>query len=103
MSSVNTSNWDKKYIDLGTVKVGSKNVFVFSATKNLDISRIGTSCGCSSAKYNSKDKTLTVTFKPNAIPIHLMYVGFYVTSKTIKVKFEDGTQDILSFKAKVIR
>lgn len=97
-------NWVNDFINLGEVKVGETVEVKFIATKELKIKGAIASCGCSTPKYDKKGaKELIVVYKVGSIPRHLESAGFYTTTKTITVSFEDGSEDILKFHAKVVK
>ena len=103
MSSANTEKWEKKIIDIGPVKVGTKLDIIFKATRPLEIENIKVGCTCTKYHYSNKDNVLLVKYKAGSIPFHLRAVGFYTISKTLSIYYKDGTMDVLSFKVKVTR
>ena len=95
-------NWKTKHINLGEIAVGKKRIITFTCLEDLGIIKnMVSTCGCSTPKR--KDNNIIVTFVPGPVPLHLASVKFYVTTKQIKITYADGTQDILSFTAKVIK
>lgn len=95
-------NWENKKIDLGTIKVGTKNTVIFKADTDLEIDHISTSCGCTSAKYHKKNKTLSAVYIPKSIPAHLISEGEYRTVKSIRVYYKNGEEDTLQLMARII-
>lgn len=100
-------NWAEQIINLGKVKENSKISFNFVATKNLEIVRIKPGCGtCTFVKKLNKDLQLPVIYKPGSIPIRLRNAnggnGLPVR-KTITITYSDGTEDVLTFTATVIK
>jgi len=91
-----------KIIDLGDVYVGKKYIVIFNVIKKLPpIYSIVSSCGCSKPSYNESKKQIVVNYTPNKIPNHLREQGWYETTKSITVKYRDGSEDILRFKSTV--
>lgn len=83
--------WDQTTINLGTVTENSEHTISFHYDGDISLIRdnsgknykISTSCGCSSANWDSKTNTLLVTFKAKPVPIHLASIGEYTTSPTV--------------------
>lgn len=96
-------NWEKTRIDLGEVKQGTSRRFTFQATKDLDIVKIKLGCdSCTKAKY--KDRVLNVIFTPQSIPVHISLTqNFQISTKIIILKYSDGTEETLTFTAKIIK
>lgn len=106
MSSAIIKRWETKFINLGTIRLGKKHSITFEATKDLSddlISRIKTSCGCTTPYYDAKERKLFVKFKPQPMPVHLIGAGRYTTTKFVTVMYKDGTEDVLAFRATIIR
>ena len=82
MSSANTERWEKKIIDVGTVKVGTKLDIVFKATRPLEIEDIKVGCTCTKFHYSNKDNTLLVIYKAGSIPFKSCRFLYYI--KNIK-------------------
>lgn len=100
--------WEIKNIDLGTIKQKAGQEIIFKVKEGEEIKRISnldSSCGCSTPRWDEKNKQLKVSYIPGAVPIHLIKEGkkSYKSSKMIYVKYEDGTSDVLNFTAKVIK
>lgn len=91
--------WKEYKIDVGEVKVNTKKAVVFTYTGDKEISQIIKRCGCTSATYNKKSKTLEVIFSTGHIPMHLKHLGSMKTTKSVVVRYADGTQDSLFFTA----
>ncbi len=94
-------NWDNKFIDLGTVKVGRLIKVIFNAVDDIHIESMSSSCGCSTPKYDKDNKKLIVNFIPDKVPVHLKLKGFYETTKSITLHYTNGEMETLSFKAKI--
>jgi len=91
--------WKNRVIDLGIVKQTNKVIIEFEATSIIsNVGKVSTSCGCTKAVI--KDSKVVVTYKPGSIPIHLKEM---TTFKNIIIYYKDGSQDILTFNAKVIK
>ena len=97
-------NWVSEHINIGALRVGVKKEVIFKTLKeDLKIDSMKSSCKCSKPKYDKEKKTLSVTFTPGTIPQHLMHKGAYTTKKSISIRYKNGSEDIISFKATVIR
>src|SRR6187455_1351959 len=95
-------NWKIKHIQLGDINVGKKKKITFECLEELGVIKSMTStCGCSTPKRDGNN--ILVTFVPQPVPLHLASVKFYISTKQIKITYADGTKDILSFTAKVIK
>lgn len=96
--------WIQKEINLGEVKSRTKVPVRFTANEVLNIKNIIASCGCTTPEYKKGGtKEVYVVFNSGDVPKHLEAVGYYTTTKTLTVFYEDGSDDILSFKAKIIK
>lgn len=98
------TNWKNNHLILGEIKVGQKSIIIFQALQELPpIKNIAVSCGCTKPDYNKKTKEMVVSFKPKPIPHHLKEQGFYATTKTIIVTYNNGEEETLKFTAKIIQ
>jgi len=95
-------NWDKTKVDLGEVKQGKRSVIEFRAIRELDIEQLSSSCGCSKPDYDKKNRVLRVYYNAGEVPYHRRKDGFYITEKSIDVRYRDGGMDKLSFSVKVV-
>lgn len=94
-------------INLGKIKVGSKNVFQFPYSDVDYISRVTSPCVCTDVSNHVREKVIRGSYTPKPIPDHLKLEG--VTEQPIKytitVKYvKDGheiTQE-LTFTATII-
>jgi len=98
-------NWERTHIDLGAIKEKSSVNIDYNYIGSKVITEIIPSCpGCTIASYNSKTKQIEAAYNPGKLPRHLAGTFYHVTiQKTILVKYEDGTKDILSFSGKIIK
>ena len=95
-------NWKQRIINLGEIKAGKKITVTFVADQDLiDVDNMISSCGCSSPRID-KNK-IVVQYTPGAVPRHLQNVGFYTSENKVTITYKDRSQDILRFKAKVIK
>lgn len=104
--------WNRKNVNLGTLKPGqaAKATFTFDGDIELLPNPYGpgwdmeTSCGCAAADWNPLTKTMTLTYHAKEIPVHLMGVGQYTTSQYVqfplKINGFEGN-DTLTFTATV--
>lgn len=95
-------NWKSTTLNLGTIQAGKKQTVVFEADQDLkNVANMTSSCGCSSPKINGNK--VIVTYTPGQVPRHLQSVGFYLSTNKVTITYNDRSQDILRFKAKVIK
>lgn len=96
------NEWRTKHIDLGDISVNEKQTLTFHAKGDLiNIVSLKSSCGCSKPKQ--KGNSIVVSYTPTAVPKHLQEQGFYNTTKKVTLRYADGSQDVLSFTAKVFK
>jgi len=97
-------NWEKIAINLEEPLKENSSVRVeFKALKDLAIKNIATSCGCLGALYNKTDRVLEAMFRTGSVPVHLSSQGYYITHKNIVITYEDGSSEILSLSAKIVK
>lgn len=96
------TRWKKYIKDLGNIISNEKVIVTFEANEKLpQISKIEVSCECISPRYNENNNSITITYKPNKVPVHLRDIGYYTTTKSITINYSNGKRDELKFKAKV--
>lgn len=95
-------NWKTNFIDLGEVLENSKHKVEYNSLEELEVSSIVTGCGCSKAKYDKDEKTLTVTYRPGRVNNYLRKIGFAANSVNIKVKYKNGEIDTLRLVSKIV-
>lgn len=96
--------WDKQSKNLGILKEEIKTIVTFEAKGDLrKIISLRSSCGCTTPIYDPETGMLKVSYKPGLVPKHLEAQGYYNSTKTITVAYEDGIKDVLSFNAKIIK
>lgn len=90
--------WNKTIHDFGEVKPKQALKFVFQYNGEKKIVHVHPSCGCTAAALAGN--SVTVNYEAPAVPSHLKAMGQNTQdfSKTIKVKFDDGTQDVLTIR-----
>ena len=92
-------------IYLGSIKVGNRQKVVFSAKtsppEGFDVTKLTTSCGCSSAEYDKETGDIEVDYVPKEVPKHLKHQGYYKTSKRVTIHDNTGDVTTLEFSAKV--
>lgn len=95
-------NWENTDIVLeGAIKEHTIVFFEFRAVRDLKIVSLIPSCGCMSPIYDISKRVLTASFNVGSIPIHLVQQGFYIARKNIRIMYEDGSDELLSFSCKV--
>ncbi len=97
--------WERTHIDLGAIKEKSSVNIDYNYLDSKVITEVKPSCpGCTTASYNDRTKQVEAAYNPGKLPKHLAGTFHHVTvQKTIKVIYEDGTEDILSFSGKIIK
>jgi hypothetical protein len=92
-------SWLTKVIDLGKVKVGKVQTPTFQwQGEPLNITKMTSSCGCTTPIYIKESGIIRAEYLPGAIPKHLRDKGEYTSTKKIKVESSQG-EFSLSFKA----
>ena len=90
--------------DLGTVKVNQVVIFYAmpdELEKINNIKEFKYSCNCFKAKV--VNNSVQIKFTAPDIPRHLKSQGYYTTSKTLTIVYEDGSLDTINFKARVTK
>lgn len=93
-------NWESYKINLGEIKEGNKVKFSVKALRPLEISRILSGCGCTKVKY--KEGQIEGIYKAKSVPMYRRQDGFYISSVPIKILYEDGSEDSLYVRSKII-
>lgn len=97
-------NWKNYTINLGTIKQNTKHTLEYESTRPLDIYKVSPGCTqCTKIKGYSNNK-LTAVYSVSNLPIQLRNnPGYQNVRKVIVVTYQDGSKNILSFTAKVIK
>lgn len=96
-------NWNQTELDLGEITEKERTVVYFTSPSSLDIATIIPSCNCSSPSYDKEGGTLSVVYVPTEVPPHLYEQGFYESEKTLRIRYEDGSHELLKFTSKVMK
>ena len=97
-----STTWEKTSQSLGKIKVGQKQFVIFNAVAELPtILKMNASCGCTKPEFDKTHNRIVATFSPGAVPKHLASQGFYATTKSITIYYDNGTTDVLSFTATI--
>lgn len=99
-------SWETNRIDLGIIKQNSTIRFDFHSLYPLDIETIKPGCGGCTVVGKYRNRILPVTYKPGAIPKHIIrkpQFKFQVVTKTIKIIYKDGNVETLYFTAQIIK
>jgi len=91
--------WEERHVGLGSISTGRRSVYFKSNIPLDDVREVVASCGCSVPKVDHD--WVRVDYSPAPVPHHLRGQGWYDTEKRITVAYRDGTEDILSFSARV--
>jgi hypothetical protein len=88
--------WIEKDKRLSNLKVGDKiNVVFKGVPDNRKITSVKTGCGCYSAKLNSIENTITLSFKVPSKSRHVVANSFTFI-KTVTVTYDNGSSDKLT-------
>lgn len=88
--------WQETRKHLGEIKVGSINIVSFKFEGDIEILKYPNkefilipSCGCTSPKWDIKNKTVTIEYKAKDIPLHLKQEGKteYVSYNYVYVEY----------------
>jgi hypothetical protein len=84
--------WKEQIIDLGDIDAGKPINVKFEYLSEGNYSSSSTSCGCTVANWNDKDKVLETVFTPKEVAKHLKDVGqnYYNSVKYINVAMIEG-------------
>lgn len=98
------NNWITKIIDLGTIPKNSVQNFYFEYTGDNYISSINEGCSsCTNVSLDTVLKRLNVTFKVPSFSLYFKNnINPKFTSKSIYIFYQNGEQDVLTFKANVV-
>lgn len=90
--------WDSLQKNIGVVKVGETKEIIFKALVPLPkITKLKSSCGCSTPTYDKKLNQVVVEYTAQKIPKHLKHEGQYKSRKLITIVYEDESRDTLIF------
>lgn len=95
--------WDRTVYDLGTIQLSSKKTGKFVYSGDLNIIGVSASCGCTAAQKTDDKQTNTqvVEFTYDS-PDRFSGSGPTMTvSKSITVRFNDGSKNTLSITATI--
>jgi hypothetical protein len=96
------SYWKENEIRFGNVKQGNSKTVTFEGLPDQpEIKEMEAYCGCTSLKYDSSTKTLTVTYKAGNIPAHIQ--GNQVIDSRIDIHYTNGETEQLAIKGLKIR
>lgn len=83
------------------LKERETKILLYTADQEIiGVTRIKTSCGCSKATVVNGNQ-VRVVFTAQPIPKHLLHQGYYNSSKSIDVFYNDSTKQRLTFTAKI--
>jgi len=96
----------EKTKDIGTVKVGVKQVVEYPIEPMTGNFKITSPCDCTKVHIDNKNRKITVIYYPKAIPKHLLLrdIYHYETEKIFLIDDQFDTRvDEFRFKAKVVQ
>lgn len=98
--------WKTLHVNLGRLKEDiTKDVRFYyegEIPKSFEITKLESSCGCTTPTFNKENGTLNATFKTGKIPKHLEYKKEYTTTKKI-VAYTNVGEFTFTFKATIYR
>jgi len=98
--------WEKFHVNLGRVKENiTKDVhFHYDGVVPLsfEITKLESSCGCTTPLFNRENGALNATFNTGTIPKHLEYKKEYTTTKKI-IAYTNAGEFTFTFKATIYR
>ena len=95
-------NWKNTNVYAGEVKEGDTIKIIFNSLKQLDIKNILPGCTMCTTINGYKDNELSVTFKADKIPYHILAKTQSVV-KTIVIVYADGKSEVLRFSVLIVR
>lgn len=90
--------------DLGTLIEESEVQVTFPLKDSIGIpkiARLESSCSCTDPVMDAEHRQLVATYDTGRVPPHLRQRGYKESTKYIRVVYEDGSEEILSFSARV--
>jgi len=96
------SYWKENEIRFGSILQGKTKTLTFEGLPSLpEIKEIEAYCGCTSLKFNSVTRILTVTYTAGNIPNHIQ--GNQVIDNRIDITYSNGESEQLAIKGIKIR
>ena len=98
------SLFKEPFVDLGETKEGEKLSVSFELfdKDSFDlITKVKSSCGCTTEELSKKNKNVVLVYKAENVPYHLLGLGYFTPTKKVKVFFKDGSSEILAIKVRV--
>ena len=98
------NRFKEQEVDLGVVKSGSNIVFTFETSEDInnDIVSVTPGCGGCTDILGYDGRYMKVKFRSGIFPMHLQD-NFYFVSKSIYVVYKDGSEEVLTYKAKILK
>lgn len=90
--------------DLGILMENTEVEVAFPLKEGVGVPRIGrleSSCSCTEPIMDVDGRRLVAIYDTGRVPPHLRQQGYKESTKYIRVVYEDGTEEILSFSARV--
>lgn len=90
--------------DLGTLAEESEVRVAFPLKDSIGIpkiARLESSCSCTDPVMDVEHRQLVAIYDTGRVPPHLRQRGYKESTKYIRVVYEDGSEEILSFSARV--
>jgi len=95
-----SDRWEELHVDLGSISTARRSVWFRSSIPLDDALEVRASCGCSVPRVDHD--RIRVDCSPAPVPHHLKGQSWYETEKRVRVAYGDGTEDVLSFSARVL-
>ena len=87
--------WNHLVQNLGEIKVGQKTKALFTYDGNIKVTKIESSCGCTSVDWNKETQTIKVVYVGQPIPLQIQQRGedyFATTQNVIVTSIIDGQE-----------
>jgi hypothetical protein len=96
--------WDSVHKELGRLKENNSiNIYYrFEGPVPFEVTKLVSSCGCTTPKFDKETGILSVVFNTKRIPKHLEWQGEYTTTKKITMTTDIGTFSF-TFKATIVK
>lgn len=100
---ITESFWINPTINFGTIKRNKTKEFIYQGLPTMpSISKITPACGCTTVKYTPETKEMRVIYKSGEMPKHILGDSMDVL-KFIRVRYVDGTEEVLHLKGTKLR
>lgn len=98
------NRFKEQEVDLGVVKSGDNVIFSFETLEDINSEIVSVTPGCGGCTdiLGYDGRFMRVKFRSGIFPMHLQD-NFYFVSKSIYVVYKDGSEEVLTYKAKILK